>query len=715
MTDATLTDVPATNGSPRHHAPDAASSSSAASVPGSAAGWCSRMSIWTWQRSRVTALIGPSGCGKSTFIRTLNRMHETIPGAQLAGTVELDGANIYDREQRANEVRRHIGMVFQRPNPFPAMSIYDNVLAGMKFTRTKVSHKDDLVEESLARAGLWSEVRNRLRDLGGALSGGQQQRLCIARALAVKPKVLLMDEPCSALDPASTIRIEQTIEEICVRRDGGDRHAQHAAGATGFAYLRLLPRRRGQARTAHRKRTDGAGVQAAEGPADGGLRRWKIWLTWTVARSHGSRRSASRVLSSLFAGMALLVATTVVVLTATAAPAAAGGPAISGVGSSYAALAIIQWDAEVSSEFGDTVNYLTQSSVIGLNDFANYPQVDFGASEIGYSTGQADSSPPASFQYQYLPDIAGATCLDYNLTSTVGSPITTLKLNSQVLAGIFSGTITEWDDPAIQALNPGVLLPHNSIVVVFRSDASGDNFIFSDYLETEQSSLWNTFTSAVSSPNGAAAIWPQPPSGQRSVGPYNFGNWTSENGSDTASDYVYTNQNTITYVETGYALLHHNPCAEVLNAGGAYVAPSESADAIALQNDVLQSDLEQNLTPVFNSPQSGAYPISAYSYLLMAEQSEIPASKQAVEAQYVQFLACAGQEAAGKLGYSPLPPNLVQADFDAIGRITGTQPAAPTASNCPDPYLTGAFNAGGAAGSGPPRSPPLRSPAAARR
>ena len=409
----------------------------------------------------------------------------------------------------------------------------------------------------------------------------------------------------------------------------------------------------------------------------------------------------ARVLSSLFAGMALLVATTVVVLTATAAPAAAGGPAISGVGSSYAALAIIQWDAEVSSEFGDTVNYLTQSSVIGLNDFANYPQVDFGASEIGYSTGQADSSPPASFQYQYLPDIAGATCLDYNLTSTVGSPITTLKLNSQVLAGVFSGTITEWDDPAIQALNPGVLLPHNSIVVVFRSDASGDNFIFSDYLETEQSSLWNAFTSAVSSPNGAAAIWPQPPSGQRSVGPYNFGNWTSENGSDTASDYVYANQNTITYVETGYALLHHNPCAEVLNAGGAYVAPSESADAIALQNDVLQSDLEQNLTPVFNSPQSGAYPISAYSYLLMAEQSEIPASKQAVEAQYVQFLACAGQEAAGKLGYSPLPPNLVQADFDAIGRITGTQPAAPTASNCPDPYLTGAFNAGGAAGSGP--------------
>lgn len=166
------------------------------------------------ERSRVTALIGPSGCGKSTFIRTLNRMHETTPGASLAGSVELDGSDIYAFDRRASEVRQAIGMVFQRPNPFPAMSIYDNVMSGLRFTRTKVSDKAALVEESLVRAGLWAEVKNRLHDLGGALSGGQQQRLCIARALAVKPKVLLMDEPCSALDPASTIRIEQTIQEI---------------------------------------------------------------------------------------------------------------------------------------------------------------------------------------------------------------------------------------------------------------------------------------------------------------------------------------------------------------------------------------------------------------------------------------------------------------------------------------------------------------------
>jgi phosphate transport system ATP-binding protein len=166
------------------------------------------------ERTKVTALIGPSGCGKSTFLRILNRMHEIVPSASLAGQVKLDGDDIYDPNQRAATVRRHIGMVFQRPNPFPAMSIRDNVLAGLRFNKIRTSHKDEVVEEALEKAGLWSEVKDRQNALGGALSGGQQQRLCIARALAVKPAVLLMDEPCSALDPGSTLRIEQTIQEI---------------------------------------------------------------------------------------------------------------------------------------------------------------------------------------------------------------------------------------------------------------------------------------------------------------------------------------------------------------------------------------------------------------------------------------------------------------------------------------------------------------------
>jgi phosphate transport system ATP-binding protein len=166
------------------------------------------------EKSRVTALIGPSGCGKSTFLRILNRMHEVVPGAQLAGSVKLDGVDIYGPGQRAMETRRHIGMVFQKPNPFPAMTIAENVLAGLKFSRISPANKDDLIEESLTKGGLWNEVKDRLGELGGALSGGQQQRLCIARSLAVKPRVLLMDEPCSALDPTSTLRIEQTIKEI---------------------------------------------------------------------------------------------------------------------------------------------------------------------------------------------------------------------------------------------------------------------------------------------------------------------------------------------------------------------------------------------------------------------------------------------------------------------------------------------------------------------
>ena len=164
----------------------------------------------------VTALIGPSGCGKSTFLRILNRMHELVPGALLAGEVRLDGHDVYLPERRLTWARREIGMVFQKPNPFPAMSIYDNVLAGLTLTGTKAdrSTKDHLVEDSLTRAGLWKEVSDRLRQPGGALSGGQQQRLCIARALAVRPRVLLMDEPCSALDPTSTRRIEETITEL---------------------------------------------------------------------------------------------------------------------------------------------------------------------------------------------------------------------------------------------------------------------------------------------------------------------------------------------------------------------------------------------------------------------------------------------------------------------------------------------------------------------
>jgi phosphate transport system ATP-binding protein len=166
------------------------------------------------EAKQVTALIGPSGCGKSTFIRILNRMHEVIPDAQIAGSVDLDGVDIYGNTYSATQVRTRIGMVFQKPNPFPAMSISENVLAGLKLTRTHPNNKAELVEECLTRAGLWDEVKDRLNEGGMTLSGGQQQRLCIARTLAVRPRVMLMDEPCSALDPISTRVVEETIGEL---------------------------------------------------------------------------------------------------------------------------------------------------------------------------------------------------------------------------------------------------------------------------------------------------------------------------------------------------------------------------------------------------------------------------------------------------------------------------------------------------------------------
>ncbi len=168
----------------------------------------------TFPGNQVTALIGPSGCGKSTFIRTLNRMHELIPSAGLSGKVLVDGNDIYETGVDPVDVRLKIGMVFQKPNPFPTMSIGENVISGLKLSGQKSSNAQDIIETSLKRASMWNEVKDRLSDPAISLSGGQQQRLCIARGLAMSPEIMLMDEPCSALDPGSTRRIEETILEL---------------------------------------------------------------------------------------------------------------------------------------------------------------------------------------------------------------------------------------------------------------------------------------------------------------------------------------------------------------------------------------------------------------------------------------------------------------------------------------------------------------------
>jgi phosphate transport system substrate-binding protein len=367
-------------------------------------------------------------------------------------------------------------------------------------------------------------------------------------------------------------------------------------------------------------------------------------------------------------------------------PALASGPLVNGGGSSYAAVAIDQWRAEILSIDGDNINYNTTSSVIGLNEFAEN-QLDFGASEIGYSTGQASAKP--NEPYQYLPDVAGATCLMYNLTDVTGHPITQLLLNAHVMAEMFSGQIKYWDDPQIKALNGGVLLPHTPITVVWRTDASGDNYLFSEYLAFEQGDIWNAFAEAMHYPAGADAVFPYPQQGGYPK-QYNLTGWIGAQGSDIASNDVSAQNGAITYVETAYAYEHAKPCAYVQNASGHYVIPTQVNDAVALEGAELLPDLEQKLQGVYTNSQADAYPISAYSYLITQKSTEEP-QKGAVLGQFIEFLACRGQDAAGQLGYSPLPPNLVQDDFDAIDRINGAAkaPPTPTAANCPNPYVDG--------------------------
>jgi len=416
-----------------------------------------------------------------------------------------------------------------------------------------------------------------------------------------------------------------------------------------------------------------------------------------AGRAPGPRVGRRLMTRCAIAGCGLLVVLAIapVALVATASPAYAGGPEITGAGSSYAAVAIDQWAAEISSIDGDNINYSDSSSVIGLNEFAQ-EQVNFGASEIGYSTGQANYTPPAGYPYQYLPDVAGATCMMYNLQNPItGQPFSSLELTTQMILGIFTGTITTWGQLASGGLNPELQGDHNPIVVAWRTDASGENYILSDYLNTLDPTAWAQYTRTLNFPDGPQALWPFP-QGSGSHPGYNFSNWDGQDGSNNASDYVYANPGSITYVETAYALEHHVPCAAVQNLpGDAFVQPSALADAEALLEAQLEPDLEQRLTNVFTDTNPKAYPISAYSYIITPE-GQMNSAQGAVLGQFIEFFACQGQQSAQALGYSPLPPNLVNDDFQGIKRIHGAAapPASVNATTCNDPYVS-LFGPGG--------------------
>ena len=356
------------------------------------------------------------------------------------------------------------------------------------------------------------------------------------------------------------------------------------------------------------------------------------------ARQIRRPRLLRRRLAALAAAAAVVIPTFGSV--AVASPAGANVTS-TGTGSSYAAIAIEAWVSQIFNINQTSINYQASSSVIGLQNFAQN-LVDFGASEIGYSAGQTSSSPTGP--YQYLPDVAGATCLMYNVIGQTGQQVQQLQLSPAAIAGIFTGQITKWNSPVLAALNPSALLPNQPIIVTARGDASGDNYIFSDYLQTLEPSTWAAFTGAMGARNGPTAVWPTPATGGTSAGQFNESNWVAQNGSDNASNYVASSLNTITYVETGYASEHNMPCAYIQNTAGSYIRPSELGDAYALTSDQINLTTgEQSLGAVFTSPNPQAYPISAYSYLTSLKGT-LPANKGAVLSAFVLFLACQGQQ-----------------------------------------------------------------------
>jgi phosphate transport system substrate-binding protein len=367
------------------------------------------------------------------------------------------------------------------------------------------------------------------------------------------------------------------------------------------------------------------------------------------------------------------------------APAAWASPTVNGTGSSFAAPALLQWQAN-DRAYGVNVNYVPTSSVTGLQQFAQ-SQVDFGASEIGYSTGQSPVTP--SHPYQYLPDVSGGIALAYNLSDSSGHKVTSLRLDPQAVASIFTAHTTYWDDPHIQALNPGLGLPHTPIRVVYRSDAAGENYILSYYLDYLFPSQWESYVKAITGQSGPQALWPVPQSG--GVPGYDFSHWVGEQGSDAASTYVSqaSNDGSITYVEDAWAVLDNLPVVYLLNPSGSFVPPFAINVAVALEKAILYPDLEEDLRPVFTNPLPESYPLSSYSYLVTSEGTT-PPDKGAVLGQFIQYLACAGQGAVRPLNYAPIPPNLVQEDFDAIRRINGAAPPPPiNASTCKNPYIDG--------------------------
>lgn len=392
------------------------------------------------------------------------------------------------------------------------------------------------------------------------------------------------------------------------------------------------------------------------------------------------------------AGLALTLSAVVVggiVIGAT--PVAAGGPPVSGAGSTWVEIALDQWRADIARE-GYTINYSGGGSSTGRQLYIEN-KVDFAASEIPFYPYELAT---LSRSYQYVPDVAGGTSLMYNLHAPDGSQITSLRLDAATAGEIFTGQLTSWQDPAIQALNPGLVITEQRIVPVMRSDGSGTSAQFSLYLAAEAPSVWNPFAASQGCP-APCSFWPPAVNGQHVAGSDGVANFVSTAGLGSGS---------IGYLEAGYAFGRGFPIAHLRNAYGNFVptqnSPVEfSSDvATALKHATLKPDLEQDLTGVYAAPEANAYPMSSYSYLITQTSGFDPA-KGFVLGTWMIYIACAGQREATPLGYSPMPPNLVAAVFAAVQRIPGAPKPPPLdPQDCPNPTVTGqGTGSGGSAGS----------------
>jgi ABC-type phosphate transport system substrate-binding protein len=362
-----------------------------------------------------------------------------------------------------------------------------------------------------------------------------------------------------------------------------------------------------------------------------------------------------------------------------ASPASASGVPIIGVSDLYPGPAARQWSAQVDGLYGDQVNVTTASSEVALNEYAA-GLLNFGVTTFPYGHSFATNylpSPPYT-PYQYVPLVGGADCMAFNVTDTTGSPVTTLRLDAPTLAGIFTGTITMWNDPALTALNPGVALPDTSIVPVVRSDTAMESYVLSVYLHDNALAAWHGYTTAIGAPPNAQGVFPVGTAGIYQA------KWSAQSGILAEAAYVRNGPGAVGYLPPAYASLDGLTCASVKNSSGFFTQPTADHVTDALRSTVLRSDTSANPHSIIGSRHPGAYPLSFYA-MAVTQTSQTPPAVGATLGAFLKFAVCQGQSQVTALGYAALPPSLVKDAFDAIRRINGADPGPLTPANCPQP------------------------------